>query len=306
MPEPATACPLAGPFPDSRRHNRANPAESRLAILLIGRPDKSPPPLTSSFRDDKQRKLFPLLFPLADLCADAFVAKRNFRNQNDVTAAGDARVRSDPAGVTSHDFEHHHAVVAFSRRAQTVERVGGASDGGVKTEGDDRGFKIVVDGFGNAHQGNAALKQLLRDGERAVAAHAHQRAQTDLVKIAFRPIERLCRDFPDLTVAGLRREPSFVGGAEDGAAQEKQTVHLMIVEAALTQVEQPFETVEEADGVPATLGRRLDHRPDDCVQSWTITAAREDADALVHDSANLADNRQSAIGDQSTLTQLFG
>ena len=169
-------------------------------------------------------------------------------------------MRGDPAGVTSHDFQHHHAIVAFSRRAQTVERVGGASDGGVKTERDDRGFKIVVDGLGHAHQWNAALKQLLRDSERAVAAHAHQRAQTDLVKIAFRPIERLCRDFPDLAMAGLRREPSLVGGAEDGAAQEKQTVHLMIVEAAMTQVEQPFETFEETDGFPPTLGRGLDHR----------------------------------------------
>src|SRR5205807_4531691 len=113
MAEHANACLLAGPLLDFRRHSRANPTEPRLAILLIGRPDKSPAPLTSAFRDDKQRKFFPLLFPPTELCADAFVAKRNFGTQNDVTAAGDARVRGDPAGVTSHDFEHYHAVVAF-------------------------------------------------------------------------------------------------------------------------------------------------------------------------------------------------
>src|SRR5205814_947697 len=49
------------------------------------------------------------------------------------------------------------------------------------------------------------------------------------------------------------------------------------------------------DGVPPALGRGLDHRANHRVQAGTIAAAREDADALVHDSANLADNRQWAI-----------
>src|SRR2546430_14274240 len=64
---------------------------------------------------------------------------------------------------------------------------------------------------------------------------------------------------------------------------------------------QPLETVEEADGVPATLGRSLDHRANDRVQAGTIAAARENADALIHDSANLADNPQSAIGNRRSI-----
>src|SRR2546425_2318544 len=78
---------FAGPFLDFRRDNPANPAEPGLAILFIGRSEKSAALLTRTFSHDDEGKFFPLLFALGNLGADAFVAEGDFRDQNDVAAA---------------------------------------------------------------------------------------------------------------------------------------------------------------------------------------------------------------------------
>src|SRR6266446_8546484 len=218
---------FTGPFLDFRRDQRANPAEPGLAILFSGRPEKSIALLTRAFSHDDEGKFFSLLFALEKLGADAFVAEGDFRDQNDVAAARDAGVRGNPAGVTAHHFEHQDAIVAFGRRAQTVERVRGAGHRRIETEGDDRGFEIIVNRFRNTHDRNAVLEELLGDRERAVTAYADERAQTELGDIAFRAVENLFRNFADFAVAGLGREPPLIRCAENGAAQVQQAVHLV-------------------------------------------------------------------------------
>ncbi len=90
---------------------------------------------------------------LADVGADAFNGEGNFRNQDDVSAAGDSGVERDPAGVASHHFHDHDAVMRFGGGVDAVDGVGCDVDGGVKAEGDLGGGEVIVDGLGNADDG---------------------------------------------------------------------------------------------------------------------------------------------------------
>ena len=73
--------------------------------------------------------------------------KTNFRNQNDVGAAGDSAVQRDPARVTAHHFQNHDAAVTRCGGVQTVARISDRGDGRIETERARGGFKIVVDCF---------------------------------------------------------------------------------------------------------------------------------------------------------------
>jgi len=75
-------------------------------------------------------------FALGNVAADGADGKRNFRDEDDVSAAGDARLERNPAAVTAHDLNHHHAMV---RRRGSVNLVHGVGDGvkrGIKAERD--------------------------------------------------------------------------------------------------------------------------------------------------------------------------
>ena len=74
----------------------------------------------------------------------------DFRNENDVRAAGDAGVEGDPSAVASHDFDHHDAVMRFGRGVNLVDGVGRGVQRGVESEGKFGGGEIVVDGLGHA------------------------------------------------------------------------------------------------------------------------------------------------------------
>src|SRR5690349_15661446 len=304
MAEYTNARFLAGLPLDFSGDRLADPAEPGFAIGLHAAVGHKPLALFAlALGHDNEGEFFAVLLALDDLGADAFIAERDFWNQNHVAAHRDAGVRRDPARVPSHHLQHHHAIVALRRRPEPVQGIRGAGDRRIETECHDRGFEIVVNGFGHANQRHAVLEQLLRDGERTIAADTHQRPQTELVKITLCLLENFGGNFPDVAVTGLRGEPALVRRAEDGAAQEKQTVHLVIVEDAITPVEQALIAVEKADGSPATLGGGLDHRANDRVQTGTITAARENANTFAHAAANR--NRPSAIGNlQSALFPL--
>ena len=122
-----------------------------------------------------------MLLAVENLVADVLEGPGDFGNQNHVGAAGDARVQGDPAGVTAHDFEDQDPLVAGGRGVEAVERVGRAVDGAVEAERERGGRQVVVDGLGNADDGDAELVELLSDRERAVAADANQPVEAELL-----------------------------------------------------------------------------------------------------------------------------
>ena len=175
-------------------------------------------------------KCFPFFSRSLHRLANRFVMERNFRNQDDIRAAGHARVNGDPAGVTAHDFEHHHAVVAFRRGVQAIQRIRGAGHRGIKPERDRGGGEVVVNGLGHADDGDAGLVHLLRDGERPVAAHGNQRGNAQRFHAALGFVHQFLGQLPGFAVAGLGGKLSAIGRAENGAAAHQQAVERLVIQ----------------------------------------------------------------------------
>ena len=81
--------------------------------------------------------------------------QRHLRDQHDVGAAGDARGDGDVAGVAAHHLQHHDPLVAGAGRVQAVERLGGDGDGRRVADRPLGIGDVVVDGLGNADEGQA-------------------------------------------------------------------------------------------------------------------------------------------------------
>ena len=79
-------------------------------------------------------------------------------------------MKSDPAGVAAHNFDEHDAMMTFGGGVKTVDGLGSDDQGGVKTKSDFGGVEIVVDGFGDADDVDAFIKEIARDVLRAIAA----------------------------------------------------------------------------------------------------------------------------------------
>src|SRR5262249_9138015 len=162
---------LARPLLDSSANYRANPAESRLAGFDVRAGGYELAVFfLRAFRDDDDREFFADGLAFLNFSADAFVGEGNLWNQNHIRASRHTSKEGDPASVTPHHLQNHHAIVTFSSGMQPIEPIGRAGDGGIKSECEQRSFQIVVDRLGDAYYWNAVFKQLLRDAQRAVAA----------------------------------------------------------------------------------------------------------------------------------------
>lgn len=140
----------------------------------------------------------------------------DLRQEDDVGAAGDARVQRDVAGVAAHHLENHDAMVAGRRGLKAVEGVDRDVDGGGKADGGVGSGDVVVDGLGDADHGNAALPaQPVHDAHAAVAADDDQGVEPELT-VALDEILRLV----GLAAIGhgIGEGIAAIGGAEQRAA----------------------------------------------------------------------------------------
>src|SRR5712691_8193413 len=80
-------------------------------------------------------------------------------DEDDVGATGDAAIHGDPAGVTAHDFDHHHAIMGLGGRVHAVDRFGGDVHGSIESEGEVGAGQVVVNGLGDADDFDAFLVQ---------------------------------------------------------------------------------------------------------------------------------------------------
>ena len=128
----------------------AGGVESRLASAFGSR----------ALRHDDHGAFRTLAVAPGDFLGDLVVIEWDFRDQNDIRTASEAAMEGDPARVTTHDLEHHHALVACGRGVEAVEGARHAFHSGVEAESHSRGLEVVVDCFGNAHHGEAGFVKL--------------------------------------------------------------------------------------------------------------------------------------------------
>ena len=75
--------------------------------------------------------------------------KRPFGNQDHIRPTGHAGVQGDPAGVTPHNFDYEHPVVALGRCVEAIDGLGGDRDRRVESERVVGSIQVVVDGLGH-------------------------------------------------------------------------------------------------------------------------------------------------------------
>ena len=215
-----------------------------------------------------------------------FQIEIDFRDQDGVGTAGDARVQRDPTGIASHHLHYHHALMAFRRAVQPVYAFGGEGHCRVEAEGGEGLVQVVVDRLGHADDAQAFEVQGIGDGEGSVAADRHERIQfllreefQDLVR-AIHILRGAVRHF-HRKMQGI----ALVGRAEDRASLACDSAHLFAREAEHTALGIAFreqdavESFADAVAFPATVGGADDHGADDCVEARGIAAAGADGDA---------------------------
>ncbi len=85
----------------------------------------------------------------------------------------------NPAGISPHHFQIHHAVVAFGSRVQFVERFGGGIHRGIKSKSVFRAGDIIVYRFGNSDHGNSFFHENAGELQASIAAHNDQSIQAE-------------------------------------------------------------------------------------------------------------------------------
>ena len=127
-----------------------------------------------AFRDGDDAERLALAFAFLDGVRHGFHVVGNFRDQDHVGAASDARAQCQPAGAVAHDLDHDDAVMAVRGAVQAVDGVGGDAERGIETEGGVGQRHVVVDGFRQGHDVEACLLQAQRILHGSATAQADQ------------------------------------------------------------------------------------------------------------------------------------
>ena len=103
--------------------------------------------------------------------------------------------------------------------------------------------------------------ELLGDGQRAVAADAHEALEAKLLDRALHAFEQLAFDFDAIGNAGRGGEPALVRRAEDRAALVQNAGRVLRRQRdVLHRVVQALVALEEADAVVTQAASRFSRR----------------------------------------------
>ena len=100
-----------------------------------------------------------------------------FRHQDGRSAYGSAHIQGEETRVAAHDLHHGASLMGLHGIAQFVDAFDGCIAGGVESNGIIGAANIVVDGAGDAHNGNAKAAQFQRAAKSSVTADGHDTIQ---------------------------------------------------------------------------------------------------------------------------------
>ncbi len=163
---------------------------------------------------------------------------------------------------------------------QLVDGRGGDSERRIKTEGDIRAVEVVVNGLGNADDGQVIFfMKLLGDALGAVAADSQQHVDA----VAFNGFHGMRRNVTILflhapPISSIAERIIPVGGAQDGPAPWQYAGNIGQFQFADMIVDQAGITVQDAADLKVELPLRgMDYGADDGVQSRAIAATGQNS-----------------------------
>ena len=214
---------------------------------------------------------------LADLGGDLVDVVRDLGDQDDVSAAGHARVERQPADLVAHDLHDEHAAVRGGGGVDAVDGVGGDVHGALEAKGHVRAPEVVVDRLGQGDDVQALLAQQVGRLVGAVAAQDDQAVELQFVIVLLHR-----RDLVQTVL--VRLADSLVGraaAAQERAAFGQYAGEVRIAEQAEPPVDQALIAVEKAVDLHVLAGivHRLGHAAHRRVQRLAIAAAGQHTDS---------------------------
>ena len=201
----------------------------------------------------------------------------NFGDQNGVRPSGNAGIKRNPAGIAPHHLDHEDAFVRLRRRVQPIDRIGREGDRRVESNTLGRAGDVVVARLGDDHDRHAERAELVRDGERAVAADRDERTEPHLVKDLEHAIGVRTR-----TVGGGHLGGERIAGVErpeNGAAEPEDAGDVARRQhTRAIPFEQAVEAVFDTQCFDAAVGGGFHDGADDGVEPGRVAAACQYAD----------------------------
>ena len=105
---------------------------------------------------------------------------RDFREENNITAAGNAGFQCQPAGISAHYFDEHYPVMGLRGCVKAIDGFRCYLPGGIETESNISFHQIVIDRFWYADNIRPFFAQLSGDRHGAITADANQCFQTEV------------------------------------------------------------------------------------------------------------------------------
>src|SRR6202050_5583665 len=234
-----------------------------------------------SFSHHYDGEMLASFLALSDIPADVLDGERDFRDQDDMSAAGNAGFESDPAAVAAHHFDHHHAMMRRRRGVNLVDGVGDGMQRGVKAERDLRGRKIVVDGLGHADDLHSSQKKFVADLLRSVSADGDDGVDAELGGVGNHFPRNVAGHFFAVLDAPVVKGIAAVGGTENGSPARQNAGNLLDREfEGFFRPDEAVEAIGDADDFPSVLeSGRFGGGANDRVEAGSVPASGGNTDA---------------------------
>ena len=173
-----------------------------------------------------------------------------------------------PPGASSHDLDHHDAVVRLGGRVQPVDRLRADLHRGVEADRDVRSRDVVVDRLRDADDREAVLRmEAMRDRQRPLAADRHHAVELEGPGVV--EDERDAAFLPEAVVA--RR-------AEDRPAAREDPADRPAIERDGVAFREASKAVADADDFVPVRDRPAHDRADRRVEAGAVAATGEDSE----------------------------
>src|ERR1700722_1748465 len=196
-------------------------------------------------------------------------------------AAGDAGLKRDPATVTAHHLNHHHAMARSGGCVNLVDCIRDGMKRGIESKRHLGGGEIIIDRLWYSDDLQSLLKKLITNFLRSITADADDGVDTQLGGVGNHLAGNVARHFlaiyDGLVVEGI----AAVGGAENGSAAGQNAGNFFHGELeGFFGPDEPVETIRDADDFPSIFN---DGSPgggaDDSVEARCVPASSGDTDA---------------------------
>ena len=215
------------------------------------------------------------LVPLVNGLDDLVHVVGDFRQQNDVGAAGHTGEQGEPAHLVAHDLHDEHPAVGGGGGVDAVDGVGGDLHSAVEAEGHVGAPDVVIDGLGQGDHVEALLPQQVGGLVGTVAAQYHQTVQIQGLVVLLHGRHLV----QTVGIGDAHLLEGLPGGAQDGAALGQDAGEIPGGELMVVAVNEPLVALLKTVNLHVRVfAQGFDHAPHGCVQGLAVAAAGEHSD----------------------------